>query len=164
MDSELVKVLIQSAIAVGGAFLAANLAVTRFRKEKWWEHKAAIYSDLIGALHEMKWPAVGFFDCAMSPSDPTAPAEPTKLSDEESKRLLTQYDEARQSVRQIAERGSFYISIEVLKEIDKLDQALAAAARADSYEEACSGELAAINSCISSVKEIGRRDLEVGKA
>ena len=66
MDPEVFKFIIQAAISLCGAllaaFLAAHLAMKRFRKEKSWQRKSEIYSELINELHELKYPKERFFD------------------------------------------------------------------------------------------------------
>ena len=42
-------------VAVTTAFLTVWLSLRRFYREKWWEAKMRAYSDLIQALHHMKW-------------------------------------------------------------------------------------------------------------
>ena len=65
MDPEVFKFIAQAVISLCGALLAAilaaHIAMKKFRKEKWWQRKSEIYSELINELHELKYPKERFF-------------------------------------------------------------------------------------------------------
>ncbi len=102
MDIEIGKFLLQAAISVGAAFLAAHLATKKFRNEKWWEKKAAAYADLVDVLHTMKWPVGEHFNAEIGHG---------KVSQEESNRMWEEFKVARKKKifgeSQIAQRLSY---------------------------------------------------------
>ena len=155
MSLEVAKFLLQAAISVAGAFLAAYLAGKRFRNERWWEKKAAAYAELVDALHKMKWPYSEHLDAAMEQRD---------ISKDESTSLWEEFKTARRNVWRIADSSSFLISPEVMKAVQKMEQALGDARTADSWFEHLDAHYGAINSCLSTVKEIGKKELGVHDA
>ena len=85
MLNELLKLLLQILISGGAALLGARLAAKRFREDRWWEIKMKAYSDLIEALHVMKWPASEHLD---------AEYEKRKIPEEENQKLWAEFREA----------------------------------------------------------------------
>lgn len=150
MDSELGKFLLQAAISVGGAFLAASLATKKFRNDKWWERKVSAYAELVEALHKMKWPASEHMD---------AEIESRELSDEYSNRMWEEFQLARRNTWRIADTSSFLISCEVMEAVQQMEIALGKARNAQSWFEHLDVQYAAIDKCLARIKEIGKNDL-----
>ncbi|MDR4520932.1 MAG: hypothetical protein R3E36_10105 [Nitrosomonas sp.] len=155
MDVEIAKFIAQAAIAVVGAFLAAHLATRRFRSEKWWERKAAAYSELVEALHHMKWYSSEHIDAAM---------ENRWLAKEDKDEYWKQYKEARRNVWRIADASAFLVSPKVHEAIVTLERALGEARNADWWLEHAEQEYAAIQKCLVRVKELARHELGVKDA
>lgn len=152
MDIEFGKFIVQAAISIGGAFLAAHLAMKKFRSEKWWEKKATAYAELVEALHTMKWPASEHLD---------AEIESRKISEEESKRMWEEFKVARRNIWKIADSSTFLVSEEVTKVVQDMERDLSSARDAQSWFEHLDEQYAAVNKCLSRIKEIGRADLGI---
>jgi hypothetical protein len=155
MDAEIIKFLAQAAIAVGGAFLAANLATRRFRKEKWWERKANAYSELVEALHHMKWYPSEHIDAAI---------ENRELDKEDKDEYWKRYREARRNVWRIADASSFLVSPKVHEAIVEMEKELGEARTADWWLEHAEQQYAAIQKCLVRIKDLARHELDVKDA
>ena len=149
---EVVKLIVQISISVGAAFLAAWLANRRFKHERWWERKANAYSDLIEALHNMKWPSAEHVD---------AEIERRKLTKQDSEELWAEFKEARRTVWRITETSSFLISSEVLKAVQEMEVALNKAKDADTWIEHLDEQWAAIDDCVKKIKALGKKELSI---
>ncbi|MEW6711942.1 MAG: hypothetical protein AB1403_19120 [Candidatus Riflebacteria bacterium] len=149
---EFTKFTLQVAISVGGAFLAAHLAIKKFRSEKWWEKKAAAYEELVGALHTMKWPVGEHLD---------AEIEDRTISHEESSRMWEEFKIARRNVWRIADSSAFLISNEVFRAVQEMERNLGDAKNALSWFEHLDEKYAAVNKCLCRIKAIGKADLGI---
>ena len=94
MNLEILKMIIQILLSIGAAFLGAWLASRRFRNERWWEKKSEAYSELVEALHNMRWPSSEHFDAGL---------EHRELSEEYSQELWKEFRKARKIVWKITE-------------------------------------------------------------
>ena len=149
---EVVNFFVQSTISVSGAFLAAYLAGKRFRDEKWWERKATAYSELVGALHQMKWPSSEHMDAKL---------ENRKISDIEAGMHWEQFKEARREVWRIADASFFLVSPKVLKAVQKMEDDLSKATNSRTWFEQLDEQYAAIQMCLDTVKTLGREELGI---
>jgi len=113
--TEFEKFILQAAISIGGAFLATHLAMKKFRREKWWEKKAAAYTELIEALHTMKWPVSEHFNAVI---------ESREISKEESHRLWEEFKTARQNIWRIADGSTFLVSEDVMTAVRDMEHDL----------------------------------------
>lgn len=152
MKIEILKLFIQASISIVAAFLAAWLSVRRFRDEKWWERKASAYSELIDALHKMKWRLSETYDAIL---------EQRELSKEYSNELLHEFKLARQNVWRIADSSSFLVSPEVFKAAEEMEKGLSSAQIAESWFEHIDEQFAAVNKCLKQVKSIGTKELGI---
>ncbi len=151
---EILKFLVQAMMAFCGVYLAAELAIRRFRKEKWWQIKSEIYRELINELCELKYPKVRFFESL---------TEGSKIEEDEAQELIRREKDSQIRVSQIAERSSFFLKEDTLSEIRKMDQNLSRARQQESAIEQYQEEIHAVNKCIERVKVIGRADLRISK-
>ncbi len=149
---EVTKYIFQILITVSGAFLAAWLATKRYRSDKLWDKKETTYSELINALHQMKWPASQHID---------ADREQRKISDEESEKFWFDFKIARKNVCRIAESSSFTVSSDVLTAIGQLENELNTARNVNSWSEHIHLEYSAVDKCIKKIKKIGITDLGI---
>ncbi|WP_261835830.1 hypothetical protein [Vibrio ishigakensis] len=149
---EIAKLVVQILISVSAAFLAAWLANRRFRNEKWWERKADAYTNLIEALHDMKWRSGEHFD---------AEIEQRQLSEEYSEQLWSEFKEARRNISRIAETSSFIVSPEVLDAVQDMDKALSKARNANTWFEHLDEQWGAVDECTKKIKEIGKKELNI---
>lgn len=155
MELELGKFILQAAISVGGAFLAAHLAMKKFRSEKWWEKKAAAYAELVEALHTMKWPAGEHLD---------AEIESRNISQEESSRMWEEFRIARRNMWKIADSSTFLVSGEVITAVREMERDLNSARSDQSWFDHLEEQHAAVNKCLERIKEIGKADLGISNA
>ena len=152
MELELGKFIIQAAISICGAFLAAHLAMKKFRSEKWWEKKAAAYAELVEALHTMKWPVGEHLDAEIESKD---------ISQEESNRMWTEFRIARRNIWKIADSSTFLVSGEVSTAVREMERDLSRARNAQSWFEHLDEQYAAVNKCLERIKEIAKVDLGI---
>lgn len=152
MTPEVLKILAQIVISFLMAFLAAKLATNRYRKDKVWDQKMLAYSQLIEALHEMKWPLS---------EHQVASLEGRELSDDISTIHWDNFRKARKDVYKIAESSSFIVSEQVQDAIANLEVGRTESNRSEHWQEALDVELYAINKCIEKVKKIASDDLNV---
>jgi hypothetical protein len=155
MTVEITKFLAQGVIAILGAFLAAHLSTLRFRTEKWWERKASAYSELVEALHHMKWYPSEHIDAAI---------ENRELPDEDKADYWKQYKDARRNVWKIADSASFLVSPKVNKAIVEMERELGEARTAEWWFEHAEQQYAAIQKCLDQVKGLARQELGVKNA
>jgi len=149
---EISKFVLQAAIAVVGAFLAANLATRRYRDEKSWEKRLASYVELIDALHRMKWPSSEHLN---------AEIEGREIDCAESARQWEEFKVARRNVWRVADSAAFLISSEVRDAVQLLERELGVAKSVDSYVEHLDEQFAAVDRCLERVKELGRKELQI---
>jgi hypothetical protein len=55
IETILLQVVLSLLVAATTAFLTVWLSLRRFYREKWWEAKMRAYTEVIQALHHMKW-------------------------------------------------------------------------------------------------------------
>ncbi len=152
MGCENINLLLQMGIPVGAAFLGAWLGAKRFRNERWWERKVESYTDLIEALHEMKWPTGKYIDTVI---------ENRKLSDNDWEEYWKIFDGGSKNARNVAERSSFLISSEVLREIREMEKQLSIAQDFNNSFDYLNKAYEAIDKCLQKVKEIGAKELGI---
>ncbi|QYJ97088.1 hypothetical protein K0J45_16480 [Shewanella alkalitolerans] len=155
MSLELLKILIQILLSIGAAFLGAWLASRRFRNERWWEKKSEAYSELVEALHSMRWPSSEHFDAGI---------EHRELSEEYNQELWEEFKRARKIVWKITDSSSFLISSEVLKVVQEMERGLSNSRNANTWFEHLDEQGAAIDTCIEKVKNIGVKELGIKRA
>lgn len=152
MDIEITKLIVQVLISAGAAFLAAWLAAKRFRQDKWWQLKLEAYSELVEALHKMKWPPSEHFDAAL---------ERREINDEDSQELWDEFKKARRNVWRLAEGSSFLISSDVMKSVQEMERGLSDARNAHTWEEHLDEQYASVQKCLDRVKYIGAKELGI---
>lgn len=149
---ELIKFLVQAAISIGGAFLAAHLAAKRFRTDKWWEQKAGAYGELVDALHQMKSPPGEHMDAVIVGHE---------IPEAESERQWAQFKAARRNVWRIADKASFLVSEDVLTAVRQMERDLSKATSAQSWFEHLETQYSAVDKCLDRVKELGCIELKI---
>lgn len=151
-NMETVQLVFQLLVTGSAAFLAAWLGTRRFRRERWWERKVEAYTDLINALHSMKWHTSEHFD---------AEIEYSALSEEYTDELWKRFVNARREVSRIAETASFLVSDEIQVAVKEMERDLNAAKSASTLQEYLDEQWAAVDACIKCVKEIGAKELNI---
>ncbi len=152
MAMEILKLIFQVSISIGAAFLAAWLAAKRFREDKLWEKKMEAYSELVDALHKMKFPPSEHFDAAV---------EGREINKDYSQELWDEFKVARRNVLRIAESSSLLLSHEVMSVVQEMETGLSKARNAHTWGEHLDEQYGSIQGCLKNVKEIGGRELGV---
>jgi hypothetical protein len=138
--------------AIIAAFLAAWLALRRFRSERWWEKKFAVYTSIIEALQQM---STAFYEDLNAeerasrlnePLEPSQLPEKTKAPNEEISRAIG--------------FGEFIISTEAVTELRRLRRELAK--QHDTYIDYLIESTKVINDCLAQIRQIGKDDLKRG--
>ena len=155
MNLEILKIIIQILLSVGAAFLGAWLASRRFKNERWWEKKSEAYSELVEALHDMRWPSSEHFDAGL---------ERRELPEEYSQELWEEFRRSRKIVWKITYSSSFLISSEVLKAVQEMERGLSNARNARFWFEHLDEQGVAIDTCIEKIKGIGIKELGIKRA
>jgi len=146
----LIQLTAQLAISIAAAFLAAHLAVRRFKTERWWERKLNAYTDLIDALSLVKWDASERYEAALGQRE---------LNDEYSDEISAGQLAARKKAWQIAETSSFLISDQVLDAMQKMERGLSESRAAKCWQEHLETREYAADICIKEIKAIGAKEL-----
>ena len=155
MEGEVGKFILQAIITVCGAFLAAWLATKRHRSDKWWEKKQEAYSEIVNALHLMKWPSSEHIDAAI---------EHREVDDRASEEMWEEFKESRRNVWRIADSSSFLIDSKVLEAVQEMERNLEKARNAQFWIDHLEEQYTAVDTCLNKIKEIGKRDLGVKNA
>ncbi len=156
-------VIIQSLAGLLGsiiiAFLTARFtvanAVKQFHAEHWWERKADAYSRIIESLHHMK------NYCEREMEDLSGER---KLPEDTAKILKTRMSEAAEEIARAYDLGSFLICDEAVDLLDKLQKDREKARNeAQCYYDDLDGEWGAVTECLTTIREIAKRDLRVSQ-
>jgi hypothetical protein len=93
------------------AFISVRLALSRYRKERWWERKAEAYSRIVEALH-----ALMEYCSTMADADKGVP-----YSEERKKELGDECHRAYLELRKATGIGAYIVSDEVAAVLAKLE-------------------------------------------
>ncbi len=141
-----------TAIVIGAisAWITAQLALRRFRAEKWWERKAEAYSRVIEALHNSKvWTEEHLkanFDNGEIPE-----AKRKELGN----RARAAYDELRKAM----DVGAFLLCDEALSRLKQYEKETRELERNPPYQY-LKADFAATENCLNELIEIAKRDLK----
>ncbi len=138
-------------VAVVTAWLTVQLALKRFRAEKWFERRLEAYSRLVEALHFMHRASQADVMQWRLRIDP----------DEESrKELHERYFKGLEDVRRAADLGDLLFAEDVLVAIAALERALAKAAGVDDgWYDDVDGRAAAVEKALVDIRKIAKREL-----
>lgn len=135
--------------AVIAAWITVRLALRRFYQEKWWEAKMQAYTQVIQALHHMKW------DVDVSIAAEIGESEPDT---EFHKELDEKHRLAWHEIRRQSDIGDFLFSRESLKILRELND-LPGQSPNDSYLDHLEIIQAAVNKAMPAIKKAARSDL-----
>lgn len=96
------------AAGVGGAFLAVNLALHRFYREKWWERRLAAYLSIFEALHKIRSVYAEWEDEELTEREPSEDYRKTQQA-----RKL----DAESDLRKAIDVGEFLIAVKAVEEL-----------------------------------------------
>lgn len=136
------------------ALLAVNLALGRFRKERWWDRKERAYSDLLGALYHVR-------SYAASTIDRYEGGAGTPIDDELMEELAARSAAAHDEIRRAIAMGNFVISKEAAALLEKLGRSLDDPHHDEDIYEMASSDLKVVEVAIRDLKVIAKHDLKI---
>ena len=149
-----IQLLVSALISLGGAWLAATLAarftLKRFYKERMWERKAAAYTTILEALHDMREWYGQHVDAEYGGSS---------LSDERSAELAESSRNAERTMRRRLAGETWLLSSSLNESIRKMDRQLRD--RSETWQEHLDDGYGAVDAAITEVRELARTDLEI---
>ena len=156
MDYKL-QILLNLISSIIVAFLTVKLTVKKFITEKWWEKKASAYDDLIENLAELQNCAYKWVDYYQSI---LVSGVEKRLSKEEIEKLRQENIKLTEAIRKISMAGSFMISNEAVRELNKLLSNINAITGEDPWED-INKEYSYIMDCITDIRAIAKKDLSI---
>ena len=139
-------------IAIVVAFISVQLAMFRFRKDKWWERKHDSYSKLLSVLHRMKRYGDSFYDGLLSLEGPSTEEKAERKAEWES--VSKDYDEIR-------DLADFDLSKEAITILDEYEQERKEAKTNPDIVELVEQYIAATQKCLQRIKAAAKKDLGV---
>jgi hypothetical protein len=146
------KILSGVAIAALSSGITVYLSLNKFRTEKWWEKKAAAYSNLLGALYEAKT----FADAHI-----TASAKDKELTDEEDQEVRTKTKRAEEEIYRAMAVDAFYLSPLAIKRLETYGKEASRAGQDGSWSGYLFDHLSAADTCLRDMMKIARADLKI---
>lgn len=151
--SLIAPIVIPLSVAFVTAVITVWLTLRRFYREKWWEAKMRAYTQIIQALHEMKWDLEISIDAEYDGRD---------TDNEYHKRWDTKHREAWEEIRKQADVGEFLFSSASVKILRQLVSD-ADSDPNDNYLEHMERTQTAVEKCMPSIKIAARKDLGLPK-
>lgn len=139
-------------VAVITATLTVRLALKRFYAEKWWERKSTAYASIIEALHHVRNYADTNLTLEMLQRD---------LPEQGMQELTEKLRSAMGELRKQLDIGEFVLSEEAVTVMNKLMVDLDASTNATSWHEHLELKLVAVDSCLSNMRRVARKDLRL---
>ncbi|MBZ5794474.1 hypothetical protein K8353_30570 [Burkholderia contaminans] len=139
-------------VAIITALLTVRLALKRFYAEKWWERQSAAYESIFEALHHVRNHA----DTNLSFS-----LRGRELPEEGERELTEKLQGAMAELRKQVDIGSFVLSESAIRVMVKLMSDLDESTKTTCWQEHLELKLASVDSCLSSMRLIARKDLRL---
>lgn len=140
-------------IAAASSWITLQLALRRFRFERWWDLKQKAYQNVIEALYKMALCSERELDRVVGTKD---------ISDEEDKLLSQDWKEASSEIRRARDVGSLLLSEDALRRLEKYEHDCRIERKAEtSYFEELEAYCCAVNTCFADLKRIAKQDLGV---
>jgi hypothetical protein len=137
-------------VAVVTSVITVNLALRRFRQERWWDKKQAMYSELLETLHGLKRYTASYIDRYQTDSD-------DKEKQAEIDRI---WKDCSAKLSQLEDLASFQLSDRAVRILEEYRKEKAAARHEDTYQWA-EGDLLAVEHCLEKLKREAKRDLKI---
>jgi hypothetical protein len=148
----LIKIGIGILIASFSSYLTLQIALRRFRTEKWWERKVEAYSSLLNTLHKAKLFSDSNLEAFHADSDIT-PDEEKRIRD------ITTLCEAE--MYRFMDVDAFILSSETIERLKKFRQQEALAHNSECFHSYITADLKAITTCLDDIRELAKKDLKV---
>jgi len=149
LQTSLLQIGLSLVVAVTTAWLTVWLSLRRFYREKWWEAKMRAYTDLIQALHHIKWDIEITIKAHMRGQDTD-----TEYFNQSGERHRAAWDEIRRQI----DVGEFLYSTASVKILRALIGDPKSAPE-DSYLEYLFRTQEEVEKCLPAIKASARRDL-----
>jgi hypothetical protein len=136
-------------VAIVTSITTVVLALRRFRQERWWNKKEAMYAELLETLHGLKRYTESYLERYHSDSD--------KEGQDEINRI---WKECSAKLSRLEDLASFQMSnraVAILRDYSKD----CAAARSENTYEWAEGDLVAVEDCFEKLKSEAKRDLKI---
>ncbi|MBL6934334.1 MAG: hypothetical protein ISR48_02885 [Alphaproteobacteria bacterium] len=146
--------IIVGVITAGAAsWITLHFALKRFVSEKLWEKRAEAYGAILEALHDMK----RYPDKLLDTYGTISP----EISKDQREKLLMKYEEGKHELNRRVEIEQFFLSDDLLTEMDTLNKKLAEAKAADDGYSIVEDSWDAINIAQRNVREVAKAHLAV---
>lgn len=152
MSNFAITVLTGIIIAVVSAWVTVQLALRRFRAEKWWEKRVEAYERVIEALHHSKAFTSVHLDAAYAGKD---------VPEERDKELRAKSKEALREIEKATDIGGFLLGEEALERLRRYQKEAKEASNTTSWHKYLEDDWAATNSCLENIIQIAKQDLQL---
>ncbi len=139
-------------VAVVTAALTVRLALKRFYAEKLWERKIAAYAAIIESLHHVRNHADTNLTFSMRGRD---------LPKEGEQQLIDKLEGAMAELRKQLDIGDFILSDDAVTAMNQFMIDLGASTTTTAWQTHLTLKLAAVDSCLTAMRHIARRDLRL---
>jgi hypothetical protein len=130
--------------------ITVSLALRRFRQERWWEKKQAMYAELLETLHGLKRYTESYIERYQ-----------TDVDDKEKQAEIDRiWKECSAKLSRLEDLASFQLSDHAVGILEEYRKEKAAARHEDTYQWA-EGDLLAIENCLEKLKSEAKRDLKI---
>lgn len=135
-------------VAVLTAVITVRLSLRRFRTERWWEHKADVYSRIVGALYNV---------AEYCSEESRATLRGADIGEDAKQR----YKEAHRDLKKVTAIGAYIISDEVAEALAKLEARPRLASDEYDFLQALDADYKAYKATLEEVRELAKKDLGV---
>ncbi|EHH1183015.1 hypothetical protein ACOIWI_004172 [Vibrio vulnificus] len=146
------KVLAALIVAVPSSMLASNLALRKYRSEKWWDKRLSHHLDTIAALNDV----IIYCDFALDVELEEVPRAKSQLDD-----LKEKYDQANVHLQSLVNISSLFYSPQVCVAIKELNSQMFSAERESDIYQKLGGLRESAESCLIHIVAIAQQDLHV---
>lgn len=139
-------------VAAVTSVVTVNLALRRFRQEKWWTTKEETYSQLLETLHHLKRYASEHLDQYHLEKS---------VDDATQKHLEATWKDSSAKLNRLEDLASFHLSATAVEILATYRKDRAEAMKGESFYEWIEGSLDAANRCLEALKHEAKRDLKI---
>ncbi len=154
--AELIDFTIKIFLIVIGSIVTIHFSLSRFYTEKWWERKAAAYTDIMELLYNYQ-----FYVGKQIDDIQTYPEVEEDIDAE----TWTEKDEnqTHQKIKKIITIGTFVVSDEIIEILKELLSELHKANNEEIYLAFLFSKHTAIHRAIEKFRDCAKRDLKINK-
>jgi hypothetical protein len=149
----LLTALLSAAAAFVGAWFAAHFALRRFYRERIWERRAASYTAIFDAIHDLR----NWFD-----KQAASEVHGVEMTDANRETLSAAYRAAGSALRRRADSETWLISDAFRSRLEVLEQDLAV--RHTDWIDHIEGNLTALDGALNDLRTLARAELAVDRS